>query len=428
MGLEGRRVRLTGRRLEMGFSLDGLARRLKVNKTTVTRWESGATEPQPAQRRALATALEVTDAEVRILLGLPPNELALVRESPAQTVSGEQVNNGEEAVETNRRELGFWAAGAAALRLRIGVSIGTPGRGELFSAESVVADLAARYTTTSHEALLGEVGGHWRAVEDILADGWRSDRYRDDFQIIAGQLTCLMARLAFNMGDYQNCAQFLDLVEVHLNASGDAGLGAALAGMWSSLLFYRGDYTGAVLAAQEGHRWNYKYDEGRLFGYEARALGALGDHPAALDALEGMERSTRSGGEPEAGGEPFTEEYSRAVRGHTLARLGKYKEAVEITGAAVAEYDLLGDAPYESHGNAYLSYAMALFGVDVEASAGATVRALDIIDGRPTFTVLKRAIELGDWMREYRGLRAVEELHARLSAVARPALSGGRPV
>ncbi|MBL7486531.1 hypothetical protein I6A60_40455 [Frankia sp. AgB1.9] len=331
----------------------------------------------------------------------------------------------EEGDETNRREaLAALAAGASALTLRIGTSSRGPGRADLFAAKRTVADLAARYPTTPHDALLPEVGRHWRAAEAVLADGWRSDRYRGEFQVVAGQLTCLLSRLAFNMGDHDESAQFLDLMERHVEASGDPGLGAAAAGMWSSLFFYQGDYLEALRAAQDGHRWRYKYDEARLFGYEARALGALGD-PAALEALDMMERSLGPVSVAEAGGEPFTEEYARSVRGHSLARLGRLGEALEITTTAIAEYDLQGQAPYESHGNAYLSHAMALLGLDVEESARATLRALDIIDGRPTHTVLQRAGELAGQMGRYQGVAVVKELHGRLAGSGARVLPAG---
>jgi hypothetical protein len=327
--------------------------------------------------------------------------------------------------ETNRRDaLAAFAAGASALTLRIGTSIGGPGRKELFAAKDVVAVLAARYSMTPHEELLPEVGRHWSAVESILADGWRSDRYRLDFQVVAGQLTSLLSRLAFNMGDYEKSADFLGLVERHLDASGDPGLGAAVATMWSSLFFYRGDFVEALRAAQEGHRWKHRYDEARLFGYEARALGALGDL-AAIDALENMERATVSVGAAEAGADPFTAEYGMTLRGHTLARLGKYREAVEITEVAVREFDRQPDPPYEFHGNAHISYAMALFGVDVEESARAALRALSIIDGRPTHTVLKRTGELAHRMIPHRRLATVGELRDRLLDISPRALPSG---
>jgi DNA-binding XRE family transcriptional regulator len=47
-----KRGRLAARRKAAGFSQDQLAERLKVDRSTVARWESGDTEPQPWIRPA----------------------------------------------------------------------------------------------------------------------------------------------------------------------------------------------------------------------------------------------------------------------------------------------------------------------------------------------------------------------------------------
>jgi transcriptional regulator with XRE-family HTH domain len=62
------RERLVARRLELGLTQEGLAYRLDVDPRTVRRWESGASSPQPLQRRPLADALEVTLGELAALL------------------------------------------------------------------------------------------------------------------------------------------------------------------------------------------------------------------------------------------------------------------------------------------------------------------------------------------------------------------------
>ncbi|WP_335986666.1 helix-turn-helix domain-containing protein [Glycomyces sp. MUSA5-2] len=63
-----RRRRLQQRRREIGLSQEQLADACGVNTSTVRRWESGETEPQPRQRRLLALTLDLSPTELTGLL------------------------------------------------------------------------------------------------------------------------------------------------------------------------------------------------------------------------------------------------------------------------------------------------------------------------------------------------------------------------
>ncbi|MFF2325623.1 MULTISPECIES: helix-turn-helix transcriptional regulator [unclassified Streptomyces] len=62
---------LAERRRALGYSQEKLAELLGVDRTTVGRWEGGKVAPQPPQRRALASALEISLQELDILLAPP---------------------------------------------------------------------------------------------------------------------------------------------------------------------------------------------------------------------------------------------------------------------------------------------------------------------------------------------------------------------
>ena len=63
-----RRQRLAARRKAVGFSQEQLAERLNIDRSTVARWESGETEPQPWIRPRLARALQLSLSQVDHLL------------------------------------------------------------------------------------------------------------------------------------------------------------------------------------------------------------------------------------------------------------------------------------------------------------------------------------------------------------------------
>ncbi|MGW6022154.1 helix-turn-helix transcriptional regulator [Streptomyces sp. NPDC055099] len=85
-----KRVRLAQRRKAAGFTQEGLAESLGVERSTVGRWESADTEPQAWVRPKLARALEVSSDELQALLGdviatdvRPGAHVAYALENPA---------------------------------------------------------------------------------------------------------------------------------------------------------------------------------------------------------------------------------------------------------------------------------------------------------------------------------------------------------
>ncbi|MDQ7905958.1 helix-turn-helix domain-containing protein [Phytohabitans sp. ZYX-F-186] len=66
--MAGRRDRLAQRRKAVGFSQERLAEHLRIDRTTVGRWENGESEPQPWTRPKLAQALGVSIDQLAGLL------------------------------------------------------------------------------------------------------------------------------------------------------------------------------------------------------------------------------------------------------------------------------------------------------------------------------------------------------------------------
>jgi tetratricopeptide (TPR) repeat protein/transcriptional regulator with XRE-family HTH domain len=72
--MAAKRSRLIQRRKVVGLSQEALAGALRVERSTVVRWERGETEPQPWIRPRLATALQVSLDELNELLARPGPE------------------------------------------------------------------------------------------------------------------------------------------------------------------------------------------------------------------------------------------------------------------------------------------------------------------------------------------------------------------
>jgi transcriptional regulator with XRE-family HTH domain len=135
-----RRYRLAERRKVVGYTQEQLAEQLGVERTTVARWEAGATVPQPWQRRNLADALRVS-----------PEELTALLVPPAGAVCDPVADDEQDALELARR-----------------VAASDVGEETLRRLEWAVDDLAIRYSVTPPAELLPRVRQHVAYVAGLL--------------------------------------------------------------------------------------------------------------------------------------------------------------------------------------------------------------------------------------------------------------------
>lgn len=81
--MASKRVRLAQRRKAAGFTQERLAEHLGVERSTVVRWETAETEPQPWVRPKLAAALKVTPEELQTLL----DDVTIIQAKPSERMS-----------------------------------------------------------------------------------------------------------------------------------------------------------------------------------------------------------------------------------------------------------------------------------------------------------------------------------------------------
>ncbi|WP_086747850.1 helix-turn-helix domain-containing protein [Streptomyces scabiei] len=81
--MAAKRVRLAQRRKSAGYSQEKLAERLGIERSTVVRWETAESEPQPWVRPKLAAALNVTLDELESLL----DDVTVIQAKPSERMS-----------------------------------------------------------------------------------------------------------------------------------------------------------------------------------------------------------------------------------------------------------------------------------------------------------------------------------------------------
>lgn len=158
-------------RKSAGLSQERLAEVLRVDRSTVTRWECAATEPQPWLRPKLARAL-----------GLRPHELDEVLsvieviEEPADDVAPSDKRTALSAATSNDLKVAVWQGISSlsvgdeheALELARRVAASDVSAETLSRLEGIVDELAVKYQKTPPQELLGPVRRHVSYVMRLL--------------------------------------------------------------------------------------------------------------------------------------------------------------------------------------------------------------------------------------------------------------------
>lgn len=289
-----KRRRLADRRKLVGYSQERLSAVLGVGRSTVVRWESGDTVPQPHLRRKLAHALRLSLAELHALLAdaagheetfaLPASGRA---SSPVRWSSNSDDLSAMDAFRAADLKVGggyLYASVVAYLQDHVGPRLfgatsGPPGR-SVFTAAAALTELAgwmAHDAGTDTVAMahlrrardLVEVGGDVQLSSDILASMSHLSLELDRPNDAIGLATVGREQLSRSGGQRQLEARLLAM-----QARGFAAIGQ---GRTSQQLIDLAETLLADASPNEKSPWISSFDSGSLAAEAARCTRQLRD-------------------------------------------------------------------------------------------------------------------------------------------------------
>jgi transcriptional regulator with XRE-family HTH domain/tetratricopeptide (TPR) repeat protein len=416
---------------------DGLVERFwgAVAEQTVERHD------RQARRRATERRLALPSASVELQpTGLVPDtDTASGASSASATLQVEPRARGREVKSANRRTAikaitvmgGVGALGGrhllidaadaavAAYRKRAHVDPMT-----LEELDQDVERFALECLGVPHTELFPQVCDDWQQVERFL-DARQSLKDRAHLTLLGGQLTYFLARLSFNMGDYDAARRHAVLAWQYAEDVEQPVLCASVRTLQGTIAFYAGQHQKSLDLLRAAGAYDTPYNRSRVAANTARAYAVLGDRPRAERALAAMERHLVDL-PAQPGDSPYTTATAMSALASTLTRLGEGETAEAYARQAVALHNVpaVKDTPFEDRDNATLNLAASLVlrrqPEPVEAARHG-IEAIAVPQAQRTETVRKRAVELYRLLGRWRTSPAVKDLADRLRGYELPA-------
>jgi transcriptional regulator with XRE-family HTH domain/tetratricopeptide (TPR) repeat protein len=416
---------------------DGLVERFwgAVAEQTVERHDRQARRRATERRLALPSA----SVELQPTGPVPDTDTASGASSASATLQVEPRARGREVKSANRRAAikaitvmgGVGALGGrhllidaadaavAAYRKRAHVDPMT-----LEELDQDVERFALECLGVPHAELFPQVCDDWQQVERFL-DARQSLKGRAHLTLLGGQLTYFLARLSFNMGDYDAARRHAVLAWQYAEDVEQPVLCASVRTLQGTIAFYAGQHQKSLDLLRAAGAYDTPYNRSRVAANTARAYAVLGDRPRAERALAAMERHLVDL-PPQPGDSPYTTATAMSALASTLTRLGEGETAEAYARQAVALHNALAvkDTPFEDRDNATLNLAASLVlrrqPEPVEA-ARLGIEAIAVPEAQRTETVRKRAVELYRLLGRWRTSPAVKDLADRLRGYELPA-------
>jgi transcriptional regulator with XRE-family HTH domain len=260
-----RRDSLPARRKALGLTQESLAELLRVERSTVARWEQGSATPRPWYRRRLAEALELTPDELTQLLDEPRHDEPHMTNLPTSRTDGDETPPADaayiESVRNDTRRL---------------VELDTRYGGD------DLVHLAVRAT---------------KAADEHLAAGTRSPTLEIDLQAAVGELAQVSAWIAYDADQQAIARQLTNEALLHSRLAGDRHMELfELAQLAMQSLHLKRPGEALRIADQVIDSARTGSRVGAVFHLRrARALAQLGDGSAALDEHDRATAVLRAG-------------------------------------------------------------------------------------------------------------------------------------
>jgi transcriptional regulator with XRE-family HTH domain len=379
-----KRVSFAARRKAVGFSQDLLAGHLKVDRSTVARWESGDTEPQPWVRQRLAKALQVSLDQLGELLA----------------ESGSAVSDG--ATE------------------RLDYTLTHPGSADLVTVAQLrrkVQQLDEQYVLVASSSLLAGAGQALGQVRFLAANAVNL-RVRRELYAVEAEAAILMGQLVWDASqrrDHESARLYFDQAASaarHVRDPATEGL-ALLRKAMIALYGESSPQIGLALAQQaaetSGRVSNVLGGLARLHAAEAHAM--LGDRSACEHALASADDSLSRISDVDSAFELYSDTQLGRMAGSCYLSLADTRRArmlLENTATA------LGDGS-KSQAVVLGNLALALIrNGDLDEAAGRLHEAMNVIERNWSGGGLNIIFGAGRELRPWRDVAAVQDVHDRL--------------
>ncbi|AXX31202.1 helix-turn-helix transcriptional regulator [Actinosynnema pretiosum subsp. pretiosum] len=343
-----RRKKLEQRRVELGYSQEGLAAELDVDRSTYARWERGVQGPYPWNRPRLAKALGLTPPQLRLLLDEDDEQpTRLLMPSSRKTASRLAGNDVIDALHAKVQEIQLddRKAGGGLLLPEL----------ELYLAQEVAPLLTctgvpARELFAATASITGITG--WMAHDSGRDDQARQyfDRaYRlaqaADDHALAANACASMAHLAVELHQPQDALRIAaEGMRQARSAQGASRLVARLHSMRARALAQLGDHFGTTQALtdaeavlgrasdEEPARWIAGFDHASLAAEAALChlhLATQGEDGFGQAELREAERHAREVIRLRAGDRLRSRVFAQVILANVLARLGRTEESAQ---------------------------------------------------------------------------------------------------
>lgn len=383
--MPAKRHRFAARRKAVGFSQEQLAERLSVDRSTVVRWESGETEPQPWIRPRLARTLQVSLDQLDHLLA-----------------GGGLTEAEAEAAE------------------RMSYALTHPGSADIVTVAHLcnqVRHLDEQYVHVPSSSLLAHAGQCLGQVRFLTAHAV-SGRVRRELYAVEAEAAILMGQLVWDASqrrDHASSRMYLDqAIDAARQVRDPAAEGLALLRKAMIALYgERNPQEGLALAEQTAETTSQASDvlTGLAILHAAEAHAMLGELASCEEALAAADTRFGRVGELDAAIELYSVTQFGRMAGSCYLFLEDTRRAqglLEATAVVLADHS-------KSQAIVLGNLALALIRQgDLDEAAGRLHEAIDVIELNRGGGGLNIVFSAGREMRPWRTVPVVHDVCDRL--------------